>query len=165
MAKRLGAKVFGTVSTEEKAKLAKEAGADEVILYTQTDFEDAVKKLTSGQGVHVVYDSVGQTTFEKSLNCLKPRGYMALFGQSSGPVPPLDLRALAKGSFFITRPTLAHYAANRAELLERSGDIFRWIASGSLKLRIDKTFPLAEATEAQKQLEGRKTSGKLLLIP
>lgn len=165
MAKRLGAKVFGTVSTEEKAKLAKEAGADEVILYTQTDFEDAIKKLTNGEGVHVVYDSVGQTTFEKSLNCLRPRGYMALFGQSSGSVPPVDLRVLARGSFFITRPTLAHYAANRAELLERSGDLFRWIASGELKLRIDKTFPLAEAAEAQKQLEGRKTSGKLLLIP
>jgi len=165
MAKRRGAKAFGTVSTEEKAQLAKDAGADEVILYTQTDFEEAVKKLTEGQGVQVVYDSVGKTTFDKSLNCLRPRGYLALFGQSSGPVPPVDLRVLAKGSYFITRPTLAHYAATRAELLERAGDLFRWIASGELKLRIDKTFPLSEAAEAQRQLEGRKTSGKLVLIP
>ncbi len=165
MAKRRGAKVFGTVSTEEKASLAKEAGADEVILYTQSDFEEEIKKLTNGQGVEVVYDSVGKTTFDKSLNCLKPRGYLALFGQSSGPVPPVDLRILAKGSYFLTRPTLSHYAANRAELLERAGDLFRWITSGELKLRIDHTYPLAEADKAHQALEGRKTSGKLLLIP
>jgi NADPH2:quinone reductase len=165
IAKRLGARVFGTVSTEEKARLAKEAGADAVILYTQSDFEEEVKKLTNGEGVHVVYDSVAKTTFDKSLNCLRPRGYLALFGQSSGPVPPVDLRVLAKGSYFITRPSLAHYAANRAELLQRSGDIFRWIASRELKLTIDKTYPLANAAEAQQDLEGRKSTGKLLLIP
>ncbi|HWP50013.1 MAG TPA: quinone oxidoreductase [Candidatus Limnocylindrales bacterium] len=165
MAKRRGAKVFGTVSTEEKASLAKEAGADAIILYTQSDFEEEIKKLTNGQGVEVVYDSVGKTTFDKSLNCLKPRGYLALFGQSSGPVPPVDLRILAKGSYFLTRPTLSHYAANRAELLQRAGDLFRWITSGELKLRIDHTYPLAEADKAHQALEGRKTSGKLLLIP
>jgi NADPH2:quinone reductase len=165
MAKRLGAKVFGTVSTEEKASLAKEVGADAVILYTQSDFEEEIKKLTNGQGVEVVYDSVGKTTFDKSLNCLKPRGYLVLFGQSSGPVPPVDLRILAKGSYFLTRPTLSHYAANRAELLQRAGDLFRWITSGELKLRIDHTYPLAEAAKAHQALEGRKTSGKLLLIP
>jgi NADPH2:quinone reductase len=165
MAKRRGAKVFGTVSTEEKASLAKQAGADAIILYTQSDFEEEIKKLTNGQGVEVVYDSVGKTTFDKSLNCLKPRGYLALFGQSSGPVPPVDLRILAKGSYFLTRPTLSHYAANRAELLQRAGDLFRWITSGELKLRIDHTYPLAEADKAHQALEGRKTSGKLLLIP
>lgn len=165
MAKRLGAKVFGTVSTEEKASLAKEVGADAVILYTHSDFEEEIKKLTNGQGVEVVYDSVGKTTFDKSLNCLKPRGYLVLFGQSSGPVPPVDLRILAKGSYFLTRPTLSHYAANRAELLQRAGDLFRWITSGELKLRIDHAYPLAEAAKAHQALEGRKTSGKLLLIP
>lgn len=166
MAKRLGATVFGTVSTEEKARLAREAGADEVILYTRADFSSEVKRLTQGQGVHVVYDSVGQSTFEKSLDCLRPRGYLVLFGQSSGAVPPFNLGSLAaKGSLFVTRPTLLHYAANRKELLERSNDLFRWIASGELKLRISKSFPLAEAAEAQRELEGRKTTGKVLLIP
>lgn len=166
IAKRLGAAVFGTVSTEEKARLAREAGADGVILYTQTDFAAEVKKLTNGAGVHVVYDSVGQSTFEKSLDCLRPRGYMVLFGQSSGPVPPFDLGKLAaKGSLFVTRPTLLHYASNREELLKRAGDLFKWIANGELKLRIDKSFTLKDAAEAHRQLEGRKTTGKVLLTP
>jgi NADPH2:quinone reductase len=166
VAKRRGAKVFGTVSTEEKARLAREAGADEVILYTQQDFSAEVKRLTNGRGLDVVYDSVGQTTFEKSLDCLRPRGYMVLFGQSSGPVPPFNLgRLAAKGSLFVTRPTLAHYAIEREELLQRANDLFNWIAAGQLKLRIDKTFPLAEAAEAHRQLEARKTAGKVLLLP
>ncbi len=166
IAKRLGATVFGTVSTEEKARLAKQAGADDVILYTQTDFLAEVRRLTNGKGVEVVYDSVGQSTFDKSLDCLSPRGYLVLFGQSSGPVPPLNVGTLAaKGSLYVTRPTLANYANNREELLERSGDLFNWLAAGELKLRIDKTFPLSEAAEAHRQLEGRKTTGKVLLIP
>jgi NADPH2:quinone reductase len=166
VAKRLGATVFGTVSTEEKARLAKQAGADEVILYTKTDFAAEVKRLTTGRGVHVVYDSVGQSTFEKSLDCLRPRGYLALFGQSSGPVPPFDLASLAaKGSLFVTRPSLLDYMSDREELLQRANDLFNWIDSGELKLRIDKTFPLAEVAEAHRQLEGRKTTGKVLLIP
>jgi NADPH2:quinone reductase len=166
VAKRTGATVFGTVSTEEKAKLAREAGTDEVILYTQTDFLTEVQRLTNGAGVHVVYDSVGKDTFEKSLDCLRPRGYLVLFGNSSGPVPLFDLgRLAAKGSLFVTRPTLIHYASNREELLQRSGDLFKWIANGELKLRIDRSFSLSEAAEAQRQLEGRKTTGKVLLIP
>jgi len=165
IAKRLGAKVFGTVSTKEKASLAKDAGADEVILYTESDFEEGVKRLTNGLGVDVVYDSVGKTTFEKSLNCLRPRGYLVSFGQSSGPIAPFNPGILsAKGSLFLTRPTLAHYAANRDELLRRAGEIFKWIAKGELKLRIDRVFPLENAVEAQKQLEGRKSTGKLLLV-
>lgn len=164
VAKRLGATVFGTVSTEEKAHLAKEAGADEIILYTQTDFAAEVKRLTNGRGVHVVYDSVGQSTFVKSLDCLRPRGYMILFGQSSGPVPLFDLGNLAgKGSLFVTRPSLLHYMTDRKELLQRTSDLFNWVAAGELTLRIDKTFPLAEAAEAHRQLEGRKTTGKVLL--
>jgi len=166
VAKRLGATVFGTVSTEEKARLAREAGADQVILYTQTDFSAEVKRLTSGRGVHVVYDSVGQSTFERSLDCLRPRGYLALFGQSSGPVPPFNLGTLAaKGSLFITRPTLVHYASDREQLLRRASDLFNWIASGQLKLKIDRTFRLAEAAEAHRLLEGRKTTGKVILTP
>ncbi len=166
IAKRLGATVFGTVSTEEKALLAKQAGADEVIFYTKTDFLTEVKRLTDGKGVDVVYDSVGQSTFDKSLDCLRPRGYLVLFGQSSGPVPPLNLTILgSKGSLFVTRPSLAHYGVQREELLQRSRDLFKWLAAGELKLRIDKTFPLAEAAEAHRQLEGRKTTGKVLLIP
>jgi NADPH2:quinone reductase len=166
IAKQLGANVIGTVSTEAKAQLAKDAGADHVILYTQMDFLAEVKKLTGGAGMHVVYDSVGQTTFDKSLDCLRPRGYMVLFGQSSGPVPPFDPAKLAaKGSLFLTRPTLAHYALDRAELLQRAGDLFNWTASGKLKLRIESTFPMAEAAEAHRQLEGRKTTGKVVLIP
>jgi len=166
IAKNLGATVIGTVGTEAKADLAKQAGADHVILYTQVDFLPEVKRVTSGAGVHVVYDSVGATTFEKSLDCLRPRGCLALFGQASGPVPPFDLGNLAaKGSLFVTRPTLVHYMSDRRELLERAGDLFNWIASGKLKLRIEKTFPLAEAAEAHRQLEGRRTTGKVLLIP
>jgi len=166
IAKRRGARVLGTVSTEEKARLARDAGADEVILYSRVDFGTEVKRLTSGAGVHVVYDSVGATTFEKSLDCLRPRGYLVLFGQASGPVPPFDLGNLAaKGSLFVTRPTLVHYMRDRRELLERAGDLFNWIASGKLKLRIEKTFPLAEAAEAHRQLEGRRTTGKVILLP
>jgi NADPH2:quinone reductase len=137
-----------------------------VILYTQQDFLAEVKRLTGGQSVHVVYDSVGATTFDKSLDCLRPRGYLALFGQSSGPVPPFDPGKLAaKGSLFLTRPTLAHYALDRAELLTRTEDLFNWVSSGRLKLHIDKVFPLGEAAEAHRQLEGRKTTGKVILIP
>ena len=166
MAKRRGARVFGTVSTEDKAKLAKEAGADEAILYTQQDFEGEVKRLTNGHGVQVVYDSVAKTTFEKGLNCLAPRGYMVLYGQSSGPVPPFDLAQLgAKGSLFITRPTLGHYTMTREELLQRSGDVLGWIRGGQLKLRIDEVFPLQDAGEAHRRLEGRQSTGKLLLVP
>ncbi|HEV8724400.1 MAG TPA: quinone oxidoreductase [Candidatus Binatia bacterium] len=166
LAKMLGARVIGTVSTEQKAELAKQAGADDVILYTQTDFLAEVKKLTDGKGVHVVYDSVGATTFDKSLDCLRPRGYLVLFGQSSGPVPPFDPGKLAaKGSLFLTRPSLAHYTLTRAELLQRSGDLFSWIESEKLRLRVESTFPMAEAAEAHRQLEGRKTTGKLVLFP
>jgi NADPH:quinone reductase len=166
IAKLRGANVIGTVSTEAKAQLAKEAGADHVILYTQTDFAAEVKKITDGKGLHVVYDSVGQTTFDKGLDCLRPRGYMVLFGQSSGPVSPFDPGKLAaKGSLFLTRPTLAHYTLDRAELLQRANDLFTWTASGKLKLRIEKTFPMAEAAEAHRQLGGRKTTGKVILLP
>ena len=164
--KQLGATVIGTVSTEAKAKLAKEMGADHLILYTQSDFLAEVKKLTDGRGVNVVYDSVGQTTFDKSLDCLRPRGYLVLFGQSSGPVPPFDPGKLAaKGSLFLTRPSLAHYTLERSELLQRANDVFNWTATGKLKVRIDKTFRLAEAAEAHRQLEGRKTTGKVILLP
>jgi NADPH:quinone reductase len=166
IAKMLGARVIGTVSTEAKAQLAKQAGADEVILYTQTDFLPEVKRLTGGRGVHVVYDSVGATTFEKSLDCLRPRGYLVLFGQSSGPVAPLDPgRLAAKGSLFLTRPSLSHYTLDRTELLQRSGALFQWIAAGQLKVRIDKIFPMAQAADAQRLLEGRQTTGKLVLVP
>ena len=165
MAKMLGARVLGTVSTPEKAELAKGAGADEVILYTEMDFETEVKRLTDGGGVDVVYDSVAKTTFDKSLNCLRPRGYLALFGQSSGPVPPFDLSRLSSGSLFVTRPGLGHHAADREELMERAGDLFEWIAAGTLKLRIDRTFPLQDAADAHRALEGRQTTGKVLLIP
>ena len=166
VAKHLGATVIGTVSTEEKAALAKEAGADHIILYSQTDFAVETKKLTEGRGVHIVYDSVGQNTFNQSLDCLRPRGILALFGQSSGPVPPFDPGILAaKGSLFLTRPSLHHYTLDRAELIQRATDLFAWTAAGKLKLRIDKTFPLREAAEAQRQMEGRKTTGKVLLIP
>jgi NADPH2:quinone reductase len=166
IAKQLDATVIGTVSTEAKAKLAKEMGADHLILYTQSDFLAEVKKLTDGRGVNVVYDSVGQTTFDKSLDCLRPRGYLVLFGQSSGPVPPFDPGKLAaKGSLFLTRPSLPHYTLERLELLQRANDVFNWTATGKLKVRIDKTFPLAEAAEAHRQLEGRKTTGKVILLP
>jgi NADPH2:quinone reductase len=164
MAHMLGARVFGTVSTGEKARIAREHGADEVIIYTQQDFEFEVKRLTDGEGVDVVYDSVGKTTFDKSLNCLRPRGLMALYGQSSGPVPPFDANILnGKGSLFLTRPSLGHYVGTREELLWRAGDVLNWLDSGKLKLRIDRVYPLAEAAEAHRALESRATAGKLLL--
>lgn len=166
VAKLCGARVIGTVSTEEKAALAHEAGADEVILYTQRDFEGEVKRLTSNAGVEVVYDSVGKDTFDKSLNCLKRRGYMVLYGASSGAVPPIDPQILnAKGSLYLTRPYIGHYTADRAELLQRVNDVFNWIANGKLKIRIDKSFPLAEVAEAHRYLEGRQSKGKILLLP
>lgn len=166
IAKRRGARVIGTASTEEKARLAREAGADEVILYTQADFEVEVKRLTNGQGVDVVYDSVGKDTFEKSLNCLRRRGTLVLFGQSSGAAPMIDPQVLnAKGSLYLTRPTLAHYTADRAELSQRANDLFQWMKAGELHVRIDKTFTLAEAAEAHRYLESRQTKGKVLLIP
>jgi NADPH2:quinone reductase len=166
MAHNIGARVIGTVSTDEKAKLARQAGADEVILYTQTDFEVETKRLTGSKGVDVVYDSVGKTTFEKSLNVLRPRGMMVLFGGSSGPVPPFDLIQLStKGSLYLTRPTLAHYIATTEELRARSSDLFKMIAEGKLKLRIEHKYPLADAAQAHRDLEGRKTTGKLLLLP
>ena len=165
MAKKIGATVIGTVSTEEKAQLAREAGADHIIRYTETDFEEETMRLTNGKGVPVVYDSVGQSTFEKGLNVLQPRGYMVLFGQSSGPAPSFDPQILnPKGSLFVTRPSLGHYLVDREELLWRSGDLFKWLAAGELSLRIDRQLPLAEAAEAHKLLASRKTSGKLLLI-
>jgi len=165
IAKMRGARVFGTVSTQEKAALAREAGADEVILYTEKDFEAEVMRLTNGMGVNVVYDSVAKTTFDKSLNCVGVRGVLTLFGQSSGPVPPVDPARLAKNAVFLTRPGLAQYTTTRAELLQRAGDLFDWIASGKLKLRISQTLPLKDAAEAHRLLEGRKTTGKVLLIP
>ena len=166
MAKQCGARVFGTVSTADKAALAREAGADHVILYTQQDFEAEVKRLTDGQGVNVVYDSVGKTTFDKSLNCLKALGYMVLYGQASGPVPPFDAAILnAKGSLFLTRPSLFHYIADRTSLEKRAGDVLGWIAAGKLKVRMEFTFPLSQVAEAHRSLEGRKTTGKVLLVP
>src|SRR5947208_4262738 len=166
IAKLRGARVLGTVSTREKAALAREAGADEVILYTEQDFEPEVKRLTSGAGLQVIYDSVGKTTFEKGLNCLARRGMMVLFGQSSGPVGPFDPQVLSqKGSLFLTRPTIVHYIATRADLLARAGEVLAWVKSGTLKLRIEHEFSLAEAAEAHRALEARKTTGKLLLIP
>ncbi|NWG20139.1 MAG: quinone oxidoreductase [Chloroflexi bacterium] len=166
IARRCGAHVIGTVSTEEKAVLARAAGAHDIILYTQEDFPDAVRRLTGGAGVHVVYDSVGRTTFDGSLACLRPRGYMVLFGQSSGAVPPFDPQILnAKGSLFLTRPSLGHYLLTRDELLWRAGDLFAWMASGELSVRIDSTYPLADAAEAHRALASRATSGKLLLLP
>ena len=166
MAKMLGATVYGTVGTDEKAAIAKSAGADEVIVYTQQDFVAEVKGLTDGKGVDVVFDSVGQSTFLKGLNIIRPRGMMVLFGQSSGAVEPFDPSMLnGKGSLFLTRPSLAHHCLTREELLWRAGDVLGWIGSGKLELRIDKTYPLARADQAHKDLEGRGTAGKLLLIP
>lgn len=166
MAKALGARVIGTVSTEEKAKLAREAGADDVIFYTKQDFEAETKRLTDGKGVHVIYDGVGKTTFDQDLNCLRPRGYLALFGASSGPVPLFDLNKLSqKGSLFITRPTLVHHIASHEELQQRATDVLNMIASGKLKLRIEHLYALKDAQQAHRDLEGRKTTGKLLLIP
>jgi len=166
IAKLRGARVLGTVSTREKAALARGAGADEVILYTEQDFETEVKRLTNGAGLRVIYDSVGKTTFEKGLSCLALRGMMVLYGQSSGPVGPFDPQVLnQKGSLFLTRPTLVHYIATRAELLARAGEVLGWIERGMLKVRIERELPLAQAAEAQRLLEGRKTTGKVLLIP
>ncbi len=166
MAKMRGARVLGTTSTEAKAQLAREAGIDEVILYTHQDFEAEVKRLTDGRGVDVVYDSVGAPTYLQGLNCLRPRGMMVLFGQSGGKVPPLDPAILnTKGSLFLTRPSLAHYAATREELLWRAEDVLQWVASGKLKLAIDRTYPLAQAAQAHRDLESRATAGKLLLLP
>jgi len=166
IAHNIGARVIATVSTDEKAKLAREAGADEIILYTQQDFEAETKRLTGGKGVDVVYDSVGKTTFEKGLNILRPRGMMVLFGGSSGAVAPFDPILLTqKGSLFLTRPSLNNYIATREELMARSGAVFAMIAAGKLKLRIEHTYPLTEAQRAHRELEGRKTTGKLLLIP
>jgi len=164
LAKMQGARVLGTVSTEEKARIARGHGADETILYTEQDFEAEAKRLTGGRGVDVVYDSVGRTTFLKSLGCLRPRGMLVLFGQSSGPVEPLDPSVLnAKGSLFLTRPSLGYYLLTREELLWRAGDILNWIDAGKLKLRIDRTYPLADAAAAHRDLESRRTAGKLLL--
>lgn len=166
MAKMLGATVYGTAGSDEKAALAKEAGADATIVYTREDFVAEVKRLTGGKGVDVIYDSVGATTFLKGLDILRPRGTMALFGQSSGPVAPIDPNILnPKGSLFLTRPSLGHYTLAPGELAWRAGDVLNWVASGKLKLRIDKTYPLADAAQAHRDLEGRKTAGKLLLLP
>ncbi|MGA8313209.1 MAG: quinone oxidoreductase [Terriglobales bacterium] len=162
----IGARVIGTVSTEEKAKLARAAGADDIILYTKDDFESETRRLNGGKGVDVVYDSVGKTTFEKSLNVLRPRGMMVLFGGSSGAVPPFDPILLSsKGSLFLTRPTLGHYTATREELEARARELFDMVAKKKLKLRIEHVYPLAEARQAHRDLEGRKTTGKLVLVP
>ena len=164
MAKKIGARVIGTAGTQEKAQLAHDAGADDVIIYTEADFETETRRLTNGEGVHVVYDGVGKDTFEKGLNVLRPRGYMVLFGGSSGAVPPFDLIKLSqKGSLYVTRPTLGHYTAARDELEWRANDVMQMIVRGELKLRIHKVYPLAEAQQAHRDLEGRKTTGKLLL--
>ena len=166
MAKDLGARVIGTAGTDEKAKLAREAGADEVIVYTQQDFEAETRRLTDGKGVHVIYDGVGKSTFDQDLNLLRPRGYLVLFGGASGAVPPFDpIRLSQKGSLFLTRPTLLHYIATREELEQRANDIFGMIISGKLKLRIPHTYQLHDAPQAHRDLESRKTTGKLLLIP
>jgi NADPH2:quinone reductase len=166
MAHNIGARIIGTVSTEEKAKLARDAGVDEIILYTQSDFEAETKRLTGGKGVDVVYDSVGKTTFEKGLNVLRPRGMMALFGGSSGAVPPFDpLMLTQKGSLYLTRPSINHYIITRQELEKRACAVFEMIRAGKLKLRIQHVYPLAQAAQAHRDLESRKTTGKLLLIP
>ena len=166
LAKKLGARVIATAGTKEKAQLARAAGADECIVYSETDFETETRRLTEGQGVNVVYDGVGKDTFDKGLNTLRPRGYLVLFGGSSGAVAPLDLIKLSqKGSLYVTRPTLAHYIASRAELEQRAGAVLQMIRDGDLKLRIHQTYPLADAITAHRDLEGRKTTGKLLLIP
>jgi NADPH2:quinone reductase len=166
IAKKIGARVLGTVSTDEKAELARSAGVDHVILYSQCDFEREVNQIMAGAGVDVVYDSVGKATFEKSLNCLRRRGMMVLFGQSSGPVPPFDPNILnPKGSLYLTRPSMAHYTTNRDELSWRAGDVLRWVSEGSLKVRVHRIYPLREAAQAHQSLEGRQTAGKVLLQP
>jgi NADPH2:quinone reductase len=173
VAKRRGARVLGTTSTDEKERLAREAGADEVIRYrnpgddggSAPDFLDEVRRLTDGRGVDVVYDSVGQATFRQSLESLRPRGYLVLFGGSSGAVPPFDPIDLMQASWYLTRPTLGHYMATRDELEWRAGDVLGWVASGELDVRIDRTWPLADAAEAHRYIEAGKTQGKVLLIP
>jgi NADPH2:quinone reductase len=166
LAKHLGARVIATAGTEAKAQLARDAGADEVIVYTQQDFETETRRLTDGQGVHAVFDGVGKDTFEKDLKVLRPRGYLVLFGGASGAVPPLDLMQLTKhGSLFVTRPTLKDYTATREELEQRASEVLQMIVRGELKLRIHKKYPMAEAQQAHRDLEGRKTTGKLLLAP
>lgn len=164
IARRLGVRVIATVGTPQKAELARAAGANDTILYTTEDFESEVKKLTAGHGVDVVYDGVGAATYEKSLNCLRPRGYLVVYGNSSGPIPAVDpLALMSKGSLFLTRPTLLHYAASREEIQWRTADLFKWLDSGQLKLRYDFVFPLREAAKAQTELEARRTTGKVLL--
>ncbi len=166
MAKMLGATVIGTVGTEEKANLAKSAGADETILYAEQDFVAETERITGGEGVNVVYDGVGQATFEGSLDCLRPRGYMVLFGAASGPVPPMDLQVLnQKGGLFVTRPSLAQYTASREELLWRAESVLSWTGNGNLNIRIGGTYTLEDAEQSHRDLQGRKTTGKLLLIP
>ena len=166
IAKLRGAHVIGTVSTEEKAELARRAGADDIIFYERENVVSAVKRLTDGKGVDVVYDGVGRATFDQSLDCVRPRGMVVLYGQSSGPVAPFELQLLnQKGSLFLTRPNLAHYVATREELLERAGDVLGWIRGGKLDIRIGAEFPLREAAEAHRALEGRKTTGKVVLVP
>ena len=166
IAKLRGARVIGTVSTDDKAKLAREADADETIIYTRQDFEAEVKRMTNGKGVQVVYDAVGKTTWDKSLNSLAPRGLIALYGQSSGPIGQIDPQIFnAKGSLFLTRPSLGHYTATREELLQRAGEVLGWVRDGKLKLRMEFEFPLKDAAEAHRALEGRKTTGKVLLTP
>lgn len=166
IASRIGARVIGTAGNEEKARLAREAGASEVILYNDTDFGEETRRLTGGEGVHVVYDSVGRTTFLKGLDCLVPRGMMVLYGQSSGPVEPLDPQLLNRhGSLFLTRPSLGHYVPTRGELLRRAAELLGWVRDGSLRVRVGREFPLAAAAEAHRELEGRRTTGKVLLAP
>ncbi len=166
IAKKFGARVIGTTSTPEKAQIARQAGADEVILYTEEDFEPVIEALTAGKGVQVVYDGVGKTTFTKGLNCLVPRGYMVLYGQASGPVETFNPQILnQKGSLFLTRPSLRHYLLTREEILQRAGDLFDWVAAGELNVQIDRSFPMAAAGDAQRYMEARQTKGKVLLIP
>ena len=165
IAKMRGARVITTVSTDDKAQLSREAGADDVVLYTQQDFEAEVKRITGGRGVQVVYDSVGKTTFDKSLASLAPRGMLVLFGQSSGKPEPFSPLALQKGSWFLTRPTIVHYTAERGELVQRASELFSWLQAGTLRLRTEFDYPLKDAAEAHRALEGRRTTGKLLLIP
>ena len=166
IAKKLGARVIGTVGNGEKAKLAKQNGVDDIVMYTKENFEEKVKKITDGKGVDVVYDSVGKATFEKSLNCLKKRGLLVSFGQSSGAIPEFNTRILSeKGSLYLTRPTLADYASNKEEISQRTQDIFSWIKNNKLRIRIHKEFRLSEAKDAHEELEGRKSAGKVLLVP
>ena len=165
MLKHIGVRVFTTVSTDAKADLAQEYGADTVINYTNQDFEEEIKKATGAQGLRIIYDAVGQTTFAKGLRCLGRRGYMALYGQASGPITTIDAGALSSGSIFLTRPALGDYTATREELLQRANEVLGWVASGQLKLHIGLSLPLSEAQEAHRQLEGRLSTGKILLTP